>query len=298
MTAELCDVFPSRAQGVEQILSLARAVFSDCPIYVWSLNGDFLAPDQALASPMEVAAANWLASATMLAQSCEDIRAGSGLLVDMGSTTTDILPLARGQVRVRGRTDQERLAWGELVYTGVLRTPLHSIVKGVFIGGQPCPTTPEYFTIAADVYRVLGDIDEEAYTCPAPDGGSPSWEAASRRLARLVASEPEALGEVGILTLAGYIKEKHIQQITEAAYQVISRSGMPLRIPGSDSSPPLFMAGQGSFVLKEVARRLGWQPVPWWEAVPGIELKDGSREPYALTAYALVWLLAKKLQAG
>lgn len=113
-----------------------------------------------------------------------------------------------------------------------------------------------------------------------------------------MASEPEALGEAGILTLAGYIKEKHIQQITEAAYQVISRSGMPLGIPGSDASPSLFMAGQGSFGLKEVARRLGWQPIPWWEAVPGLGLKGTSREPYALTAYALVWLLAKKLQVG
>lgn len=298
MTAELCDVFSSRAQGVRQILSLAQAGFSDCPLYVWGLHGDFLTLDQALGSPLEVAAANWLASATMLARSCEDLRTGSGLLADMGSTTTDILPLAQGQVQVQGRTDRERMACGELVYTGVLRTPVHAIAKRVFIGGRPCPTTPEYFTIAADVYRLLGDIDEEGYACATPDGGPPSWEAAARRLARLVASEPEVLGEAGILALAGYIREKHIQQITEAIYQVISRSDWRFdKFPGLGVSPPLFMAGPGSFLLKEVARRLGWRPVPWWEAVAGDGIERESGEPLALTTYALVWLLAKKLKA-
>ena len=41
------------------------------------------------------------------------------ILIDIGTTTTDLIPLARGTVAARGRSDTERLQTGELVYAGV-----------------------------------------------------------------------------------------------------------------------------------------------------------------------------------
>ena len=40
----------------------------------------------------------------------------------MGSTTTDLIPVAAGQPASCGFDDAERLAHGELVYTGLVRT--------------------------------------------------------------------------------------------------------------------------------------------------------------------------------
>lgn len=243
MTAELCDVFPSKARGVSAILAAARQAFTGIPVYVWTLDGDFVSLVEAEARPMEVAAANWLASAIALSRS-PLVTVTPALLVDMGSTTTDILPLAKGKVDVYGRTDAERLTWGELVYTGILRTPVNSIASSVFIHGRPCRVANEYFAIMADVYRLLGCLQENDYVAAVPDGGARTPEGCARRLARVVASEPEVLGWEGIYALAWYIREKQIQQIMEAIWQVLSRKwgtgGICCREPG-----PLKPQGQG-----------------------------------------------------
>lgn len=349
MTAELCDVFTSKAQGVSSILATARQVFTGLPVYVWTLNGDFVSLAEAEARPMEAAAANWLASATALASS-PLVTVTPALLVDMGSTTTDILPLAQGKVEVYGRTDVERLAWGELVYTGIIRTPVNAIASSVFIHGHPCRVANEYFAIMADVYRFLGYIQEDDYVAAVPDGGARTPEGCARRLARVVASEPEVLGWGGLYAVAGYIQEKQIQQIIEAIWQVLSRrwgiKGIWCREPGPQKPqsqgeergsqqfwgkepsrlgrpegretgpgsapeerepgkgrPPdwprrLIMAGQGIFLLEQIAGRLGWEAIPWWEMVPGGQgekIENGRREKYALTAYAVAWLLASRL---
>lgn len=53
------------------------------------------------------------------------------ILVDIGSTTTDIIPIRNGSEAARGKYDIERLNTGELVYTGMLRTNVATIVDRV-----------------------------------------------------------------------------------------------------------------------------------------------------------------------
>ena len=57
------------------------------------------------------------------------------LFVDIGTTTTDIIPIVGGVVVACGRTDPERLASGELLYTGAVRTPVEAIAQHVRVGG-------------------------------------------------------------------------------------------------------------------------------------------------------------------
>ncbi len=64
----------------------------------------------------DIASANWRASATVVAS----LR-GDALFIDLGSPTTDIVPIVAGAVAARGYTDAERLASGELVYAGLVR---------------------------------------------------------------------------------------------------------------------------------------------------------------------------------
>ena len=62
--------------------------------------------------------ANWSATAWAVAERHPDT-----LLVDIGTTSTDIIPIVSGSVAALGHTDPDRLLSGELVYTGAVRTP-------------------------------------------------------------------------------------------------------------------------------------------------------------------------------
>src|SRR5258708_38347038 len=122
MTGELTDFFWNRAQGVSGILSrFGRHVPASRTLVYAGISG-FLTPQRAAKKPETVASANWAASAQLLASRVPD-----ALFVDIGSTTTDIVPIRDGKLAVRGRSDYERLACEKLVYTGIVRTPFRAL---------------------------------------------------------------------------------------------------------------------------------------------------------------------------
>ena len=284
MTAELCDSFESKTQGVLTIVQTVEEIFENTPLYVWTTQEVFASPPEIRKNPLQAAAANWLASAAALANS-SSLDDSPVIFIDMGSTTTDILPVTAGKVLPRGRTDTERLLSGELLYTGVLRTAVHSIVDEVVLDGFRCRVANEYFASSADVYSLLGWITETDYNIPTPDGKSRDFYGCAKRLARVVAAEPEELGMENIYLIAQYIMEKQIQQVMNNILQVVSRREMPL-------PKKLVTTGQGTFILKEVARRLGWNVSPWWKMFPC------AKPELPMTSYAVAWLLSQQYERG
>src|SRR5207253_8159474 len=112
MTGELCDCFDTKRGGVHAILdSLVRAE-PETAIQIWSTLGRFVSVTEARVDPWRVAAANWHALATYAGRFAPQ---GAGLLIDIGSTTTDIIPLWQGRPVPHGCTDPQRLASGALV---------------------------------------------------------------------------------------------------------------------------------------------------------------------------------------
>jgi probable H4MPT-linked C1 transfer pathway protein len=167
------------------------------------------------------------------------------LLVDVGSTTTDIVPIAAGRVAATGHDDLERLLAGELVYTGVLRTNLAAIAPRVPVRGGWCPVASELFAISADVHLVLGNLAQEAYDCPTPDGRPATVEFARERIARLVCSDVEQLDAAEIDAIALFLHGEQVRQIKEAARRV------------APPDAPVVAAGSGAFLARKVAARLG-----------------------------------------
>ena len=141
----------------------------------------FLDAADALRDPGAVASANWVATAALVAA-----RQPAALLVDVGSTTTDLIPVMNGQVRAVGKDDAGRLVTGELVYTGVVRTPVMALAERAPFAGEWVPLMAEFFATTADLYRVLGRLPEGADQHPAADGGEKTVEASARRLARML----------------------------------------------------------------------------------------------------------------
>src|ERR687895_457641 len=153
MTAELSDAFRTKREGVAFVLDAAEDALGHRPLSVLTTAGELISVEAARARPWDVAAANWVATALAVADAHPD-----ALLIDVGSTTADVVPIAGGRVAATGRNDLERLLAGELVYTGVLRTNLAAIAPRVPVRGGWCPVASESFAISADAEQL--DADE------------------------------------------------------------------------------------------------------------------------------------------
>ncbi len=202
MTGELADCYRSKAEGIASIKAAVERAFA-CPAYFWSVKGfDWQ-------SPMELAAANWSASAALVFQDFGDC-----LFVDMGSTTTDLIPIVGKPLAAS--TDYHRLINGELVYTGMLRTSLGSLLRAARIGGYDVPLSPEFFAITADAYLVTGRISPDQYACETPDGSGKDQAAALRRLARTVCTDVEESSPAAVMEIAQQACDFQLQLLKSA----------------------------------------------------------------------------------
>jgi probable H4MPT-linked C1 transfer pathway protein len=274
MTAELSDAFRTKRVGVGFVLDAAERALGDRPLSVFTTRGELVSVAEARTRPWDVAAANWMATALAVAGAYVD-----ALLVDIGGTTADIVPIAAGRVAASAYNDLERLLAGELVYTGAVRTNLAAVAPRVPMRGGWCPVASEYFAISADVHLVLGHLAPEAYDCPTPDGRAATVPFARERIARLVCSDADQLDPREIDAIAAFLHGEQLRHIEEAARRVERR--LP---PGA----PVIAVGAGAFLGREVAARLGRAladpPAPWGET--GAEIAP---------AAALATLLAARL---
>ena len=245
MTAELADCFATKREGVAFVLDAFGTAFPDVALWVYGVDGRFRTSDAARQRPHQVAAANWRASAALVARTFPD-----ALFLDVGSTTTDLIPIVCGRVAPRGRTDPSRLRTGELVYTGALRTPVCAIVRWVPLSGRRCRVAAEHFAIAADVYRWLGRIEEDDYTCDTPDGRGRGRLEAGARLARVVCADLEMIGAGDITAIAEHVARMQVRQIAGGIRQVMRRFG-------AACPRTAVLAGRGAFVGRAAADELG-----------------------------------------
>jgi probable H4MPT-linked C1 transfer pathway protein len=273
MTAELADAFRNKREGVHFVLDALASAFPGATLRIFKVGGAFASPAEARADHLAVAASNWAATAHLVAQHVPD-----AIMVDIGSTTTDLIPISAGRVVARGRTDPERLLAGELLYTGALRTNAAAIVQRVPLWGGECPVASEYFAIAGDVYLLLGDLSPQDYTCPSPDGRPPSAQFAAERLARLVCADAEMLSRDDIMTIAGAVAEAQVAQVAAALQRVAARL---------ERRAPAIVTGLGAFIARRAAERCGLETLDL-SAIVGVE--PGNVAP----ALAVAWLLAQE----
>jgi (4-(4-[2-(gamma-L-glutamylamino)ethyl]phenoxymethyl)furan-2-yl)methanamine synthase len=276
MTAELSDAFRTKREGVAFVLDAAQEAFGDRPLSVLTTAGELVSVAAARARPWDVAAANWVATALAVAQAFPD-----ALLIDVGGTTADIVPIADGRVAATGHNDLQRLLAGELVYTGVLRTNLAAIAPRVPVPDGWCPVASEYFAISADVHLVLGHLPTDAYDCPTPDGRGATVAFARERIARLVCSDVEQLEAVAVDAIAAFLHGEQLRQLEEAARRVQG----PLA-----PEAPVVAVGSGAFLAREVAARLG-------RAVADVAAPWGATAGEVAPAAALAALLAARLRS-
>ena len=253
MSGELADCFHDKMEGIRFIFHAVRSVFPRAAFY----GTDTAFHD----SPVpQLAAANWLCAADFLKDRYPD-----SVLVDWGSTTTDIIPLGRFP-DLPGMTDLMRLKKGYLVYTGLLRTTLPAVLHAVTIDGDAMPVSAEHFAIAADAHLVLGHIAAGDYTCDTPDRNAKDRESSLRRLARVACSDLAEIGEENATVIASQFWEAQKKIITRAVARVMAESG----------ASSVITAGIGSAILArelagtDLAREIG----PAAAALPAYAVRE------------------------
>ncbi|MDP6354527.1 MAG: hydantoinase/oxoprolinase family protein [Planctomycetota bacterium] len=221
MTGELCDCFATKKDGVSQIIDSVLAVDPTQNCWFWSTGGIFLSASLAAQNYLSVAAANWHALGSVIA--ARYYPDTSGILLDIGSTTTDIIPLSRGLIATDSKTDTERLRRRELAYTGVGRSTVSSIVRSVPLAGSDCPIASEYFADIRDVHVVLGWRQEDHLNCKTADDRPLSLKNSRARLARIICSDNTLSSDADIQTIADAIAQSQLAQIRSALLAVATR---------------------------------------------------------------------------
>ena len=259
MTAELSQMFRTKREGIGFVLDAVCAAFPRADTRIFAVEGRFLSPDDARREPLAVAASNWAASARLVALDHPDT-----ILIDIGTTTTDIIPIVGGEVVALGTTDPARLASRELVYSGALRTPTEAIVRHVPLDDATATVSGEGFALIGDVHVWRGDLDAADYSVPTPDRRSASRDHAGERIARIVCADREMLDGSAISRIADAVAAEQVIQITDAVARV------------RDRHPSLSVAvvtGLGAFIAERAARVAGLRVIALAESI-GV---DGAR---------------------
>jgi probable H4MPT-linked C1 transfer pathway protein len=245
MTGELADIFPDRRAGVVQISDAMQQLLGEAALQIYAGSQGFVSHTEAMAHANAIASANWHASAAYLASQVEE-----GMLVDIGSTTADLILLHKGKPAMIGYTDAERMQSDELVYTGVVRTPVMAVAGQVSFAGGWQRLAAEHFATMADVYRLTGELAEGGDMGDTADGMGKSLEDSARRLARMVGCD---LGDAPMQAwrqLASSLRSEQLRTLHRAIERQLSRGLL-------SEAAPIIGAGAGRFLAAELARWMG-----------------------------------------
>ena len=287
MTGELTDYFATRQEGVMALTRAMTRRLGTGRVKVFR-GGEGLIEAEAmqLADTLKIASANWLATGLWAAT-----RIHEGILVDMGSTTTDLLAISGSRVHYRGYTDSERLRYDELVYSGIIRTPVMTLAKKVPLDGAWSGVMAEYFASMADVYRLTGELPEAADQMPAADQGPKTAQGSRQRLARQFGWDADRLPDERWLELAIHLREQQLTLLHKAVGLQLSRGLLGQRAP-------LIAAGIGRFLVRTLAKRCGRPYVDFNDLLPVAASATGFSAADCGPAAALACLASLELQPG
>lgn len=224
MTGEMADCFIDRHEGVRQIAEACRLSSSKCGIGrtgFYGSHGQFLDFDEVENKADFVASANWHASASWLAS---EFAIDEGIMIDIGSTTTDLIPIKDAEVWTNAKTDHQRLCEGSLTYVGCGRTPVCSLVSSLRINGKDCLVMNEVFATIDDAMIVLGMTPPDATDLQSADGQPRTPSMAANRIARMVGLDRKFVSMEIAEQLAIQVINAAKNQIKES-FRLIDRGG-------------------------------------------------------------------------
>ena len=364
MTGELADCFRTKAEGVRFIVAAVEKAAGSRPVRFYTTHGLFVDANAARNVYLRVAAANWHALASfstrfltqarevqplLLPSVSEETGNRSAVLLDVGSTTTDIVPIRSDVVAVGGNatkeiawhplpvgegrgegiaeeigqplkidvdsekpltltlsqrereqecdlpsrmvprrnfagglTDTDRLVASELVYAGVVRTPLCAMIQHVNYRGRNCGIARELFATMLDVYLMLDEISESDDTSQTADGRAANKACAIDRLARMICADSEIFNARDAIDFSQQAREAQVKLVGHAVLAVAEQMPFPRHV---------VISGQGEFLAREIAQRF----LPDAEII-SLGAQIGQQLSQVAPAYAVAVLAAESIK--
>jgi probable H4MPT-linked C1 transfer pathway protein len=143
------------------------------------------------------------------------------------------------------------MAAGELVYTGVERTPIAAVVRSLPWRGRRHPVASERFAQAIDAWLLLGGLPEEPDSVHTADGGPATRAAAQRRLARMLLADPEDVTEDEAIAMAAWCADRQSMLVARAIRRVAASCGWQPR--------SIVLSGHGECLARRALALVGWE---------------------------------------
>jgi probable H4MPT-linked C1 transfer pathway protein len=220
MTAELADCFDNKQQGVQFVANAVKSAFPNRKPLFYATDGNLHPASFANSGWALIAAANWHASAWYVFKTNN---ISSGFLIDIGSTTTDIIPVTHGQPAIGQQTDIDRLSNGQLLYAGIGRTPIATLIDHVAFGQHRVNVARELFATIADALLWLNLIDESPNNTATADGRRLTVAASRKRLCRMVCADTQDLSDQQVHAIAQATVDKLLALVKKNLHAVISQ---------------------------------------------------------------------------
>jgi len=243
MTAEMCEIFPDRRTGVHTLVDRLITILGSETRF-WIGPRGFAFAEEAHQHPDCVASTNFLAAAALVGK-----RLGDGLLIDMGSTTTDIIPVSIGRPCPRGLNDGTRLATSELVYTGLTRSDVATVAHEVTFKGRTQRLAAGNFATMADARRILGELPDNADQQDAADHRGKTLDESVARFARCLGRDSVDATHDDWSDAARDIVDQQLRAIHNACSQVLAATPLP-------EDAPVVAAGIGAPLVTTLASKL------------------------------------------
>ncbi len=285
MTGELADCFATKREGVAAIVDAAVRGSRGRAVWFGRTDGTLVPAASAVAEPLAVAAANWFFLAAVAGEHCAG--PGGGLLIDIGSTTTDLIPLSIPGPASVGRTDVARLLSRELVYTGVGRTPVFGVVEELPYRGESVPVAREVFATTGDAYVLLDRVKEDERDTATADGRPRTKAYAVARLARMIGLDHESFSHADARLAAEHIHRNQLHQIV-AALEYVLHASSGINLPAT-----VVTSGSGEFLAAAALARI----LPDTRQI-SLSEQWGHDLSQAATAYAVARVAAEQTQHG
>ena len=263
------------------ILDAVESAADGRPVRVYRRDGRLVAPPVIRMSPLTAAATNWHALSRFAAARWRDD--GPAMLIDVGSSTCDVLPLHPVDAMPDAATDAKRLSRGELIYLGVERTPVCALVSELPLGGEQCAVARELFATTQDIALLLKHCAEDEANRDTADGQPATKAAARRRMSRMVCADDDEFNHRDAVRMAQTVWDAMVELLATGMQRVAAAHGEPRRI---------VLSGHGEHLACEAVARCQW-PV---ELVP-LSAELGPQLSRSAPAHALAVIANEGMQS-
>ena len=279
LSGEMCDIFPSRENGINTILSFFKKFSSNT--YVYSSSG-FIKLHK-IREHKKVASMNWYSVGEMISKKIDNC-----IIINMGSTTTDFIMIKNNTIINKREDDFTGINNDELLYTGFLRSPIYALTDEVRVNMISYKVIPENFSSMADIYQILKIIDIKYDYSSRADRRSKTILNSYKRVARSFGFDFKHNHKKIIEKLCQEIMHIHITKIYRSLRIIIKKNSY------KNNNVKIIGLGIGITLIKKMVNKYNMTYINMNTVLKNHPVRFDKKTLIHFPSYAVAYLLREK----